>query len=591
MDASPDARKTESSMALISRVLRDHIRPHWKDLALAVLFMAVAAAMTGAMAKLMEPIVDEIFKQKDSIRLYEVAAATLIVFVVRGLSTFSHSILMNKVGQRIVASLQKRLYQHLLSSDLAFFHQNPSGTLVSRLINDVTVMRTAMAECITSIGKSTLTLLMLVGVMFWQDWVLSLIAFTVFPISAWFVARVGKRLRKLSMTTQIELGGLSSFLSQTFQGIRHVKAYGMEAVETVKASALIERLTQLAIKAYRASAITTPVTEILSGAAIVTVILYGGLQVIDGHRTAGAFFSFITAFLLAYEPMKRLAKLNGQLQMGLAAADRVFQLIDSPPTIVDRPNAARLTPRQYDVRFDAVTFAYPSHPPALRAVSFSVEAGKTVALVGPSGAGKSTILNLLLRFYDVEQGSIRIGGQDIAAVSMASLREQIALVSQEAVLFDDTVLANIAYGRPQATREEVMAAAKAANAHDFIMQLPDGYQTMVGELGVKLSGGQRQRIGIARAVLKNAPILLLDEATSSLDNESERLVQDALRDLSRGRTTLVVAHRLSTILDADCIYVLEAGQVVEAGTHGELLAKGGVYSRLYGHESEKEVAA
>jgi subfamily B ATP-binding cassette protein MsbA len=327
---------------------------------------------------------------------------------------------------------------------------------------------------------------------------------------------------------------------------------------------------------------TTPVTEILSGLAIVAVIVYGGLRVIDGLSTVGSLMSFIAAFLLAYEPMKRLSKINAQLQQGLAASERVFQLLDTEAVIVDKPTACPLVISRCDIRFDDVAFSYRDDAPALRGISFEVPHGQTVALVGPSGAGKSTVLNLIPRFYDVGRGAVTIGGNDVRDVTTASLRRHIALVSQEVALFDQSIRANIAYSRPDASDDQIIEAARAAAAHDFIAALPQGYDTLVGEHGVKLSGGQRQRLAIARAMLRDAPILLLDEATSSLDTESERVVQDALRRLQHGRTTLVVAHRLSTVVDADCIHVLEHGRVVESGSHAELIRAGGLYGRLYG---------
>jgi subfamily B ATP-binding cassette protein MsbA len=569
------------TLPLIRRLAGTFMKPQRWRLASALFWMVVAAGTTGALATLMEPVIDDVFQQRDQSMLLPVAAAVLVTFTLRGIATYGHSVQMNHAGQAIVADVQRRLYSHLLHADLAFFHANAAGQLVSKLINDVNVMRYAVAEVLTGMFKSILTLLVLVTVMFYQDWLLATAAFVVFPVAAWFVARIGRRLRRVSFSTQAELGHFSSVLNQTFQGIRHVKAYGMEEYERNRAAGIIDRLFHLTHKGYRVQAVSTPVTEILSGVAIVTVILYGGYQVIAGDRTAGALFSFITAFLLAYEPMKRLGKLNGQLQAGLAAAERVLGVLDMRPAIVDSPTARVLAPERHDIRFEGVSFSYADGKTALHGVDLLVPAGTKVALVGSSGAGKSTILNLIPRFYDVAAGSVSIGGVDVRDVTLASLRSRIALVSQEVALFDDTIRANIAYGRIGATQEEIEAAAKAAAAHDFIMALPDGYDTVVGEFGVKLSGGQRQRISIARAMLRNAPILLLDEATSALDTESERLVQAALTRLQEGRTTLVIAHRLSTIIDADCICVVEGGRVVETGTHAELLRRRGAYARLY----------
>jgi subfamily B ATP-binding cassette protein MsbA len=579
------ANRHTATMPLLKRLISTYLKPHRWLLAQALFWMAVAAATTGAMAKLMEPIIDEVFQNRNQAMLFPVAAGVLIAFGMRGISTYFHSVQMNQIGQSIVADIQRQMYSHLLRLDLAFFHGTSAGNLISRMVNDVGLMRLAVAECLTGMGKSVLTLVVLVAVMFQQDWVLATGAFIVFPIASYFVARLGKRFRKVSASTQAELGHFSTILNQTFQGARHVKAYGMETYEEGRVGGIIDNLYRLVHKGFRVSALSGPVTEILSGLAIVSVVVYGGIQVINGERTAGALFSFITAFLLAYEPMKRMAKLNSQLQGGLAAADRVFSLLDTKPSILDKPDAKDLDVSRYDIRFEDVRFSYGQDSKAIQGITLDVPNGHTVALVGPSGAGKSTLLNLIPRFYDVTGGAVLVGGSDVRDVTLASLRGHIALVSQEVALFDDSIRANIAYGRIGATEDEIVAAARGAAAHDFIMGLPDGYDTMVGEFGVKLSGGQRQRISIARAMLRNAPILLLDEATSALDTESERVVQGALKALQKGRTTLVVAHRLSTIVDADRIYVIDDGQVAEAGTHGELLRRGGIYAKLWGMQS------
>jgi ATP-binding cassette, subfamily B, bacterial MsbA len=400
-------------------------------------------------------------------------------------------------------------------------------------------------------------------------------------------------MRRVSANTQAEIGQLTTLLSQTFQGARLVKAYGMEDYEERRAAGLFERLFALIDRATRTRSRASPMMETLGGAAIAIVILYGGHQVIVGTRTPGAFFSFITALLLAYQPLKSLANLNASLQEGLAAAQRIFQVLDVEPTIRDMPGAQPLCVAGGEIRFDRVRFGYAPGAVALDDVSLTVPAGRTVALVGASGAGKSTILNLIARFFDVEEGSIAIDGQDIRSVTLASLRGAVALVAQEVTLFDDTVRANIAYGRFGAAAAEIEAAARTAGADEFIRELPNGYDTQVGEHGVRLSGGQRQRLAIARAMLKDAPILLLDEATSALDSESERQVQAALRTLIRGRTTLVIAHRLSTVQGADLICVVDRGRIAESGRHTELLARDGLYARLYAMQfaDERDVAA
>ena len=565
-------------------MVQGYMRPQAGRIALSLGCMALAAAATAALARLMEPILDSVFIARDSEALPIVAVAVLITFAVKGASTYGQAVTMTAVGQRILAGMQNEMFAHLMKADLALFHDTSTGRLVSRFTNDVNLLRYALTNALTGIGKDTLTVIALVAVMFYQDWLLALVSSVVFPVAVFPIVRIGRRMRKVSNTTQQQLGAFTTLLSETFQGARHVKAYGMEEYEKSRAAKVIEEVYRLACKAARTRSMSHPIMESLGGVAILVVILYGGGQVIAGAKTTGQLFSFITALLLAYEPMKRLAQLNSNLQEGLAAAARVFDMLDMEPTIVDAPDAQPLAIAKGAIRFEAVRFAYRSedvHAAALNGITLDIPGGKRVALVGPSGAGKSTVLNLIPRFYDVDEGRVTVDGQDVRRVTMASLRARIALVSQEMDLFDDTVRANIAYGRVGATEDEVVAAARAASAHDFIVKLPQGYDTIVGGRGLKLSGGQRQRVAIARAMLKDAPILLLDEATSALDTESERQVQEALRVLMRGRTTVVIAHRLSTVVDADLIYVLDGGRVIESGSHGELIARGGTYARLY----------
>lgn len=571
-----------ASWPLVRRILKEYVSRYIGQLLFAILLMLLAAAATGAMAKLMEPIIDKVFTAQDKNMLWPVAFAVMAAFVLRGLATYGHTVMMNLLGQRIIADIQRDMFSHLVYADLAFFHGQQSGMLMSRFISDVNQIRTALIQSMTGLGKNVFTLIFLVGVMFYQDWKLTLISIFAFPAAAFFVARLGKKLRKVSANTQVEMGQLTSMLGQAFQGSKHVKAYGMEEFEKTRVNGVIERIFRLMHRAFRVSATATPISEALSGLAIVTIIVYGGLQVMEGASTAGKLFSFIAAFLLAYEPLKRLAQMNNVMQMGLAAVDRLYQMMDLAPAVSDKADARDLATDDYTVTFDNVRFVYADGTEALRGVSFTAPAGKTVALVGESGSGKSTILNLIPRFYDVAGGAIRIGESDIRDVTLRSLRRHMALVSQEVAIFNDTIRDNIAYGTDGATEEAVIAAARNAAAHDFIMELPQGYDTVVGENGVKLSGGQRQRISIARAMLRNAPLLLLDEATSALDGQSERLVQSALDKLQQGKTTIVVAHRLSTIMGADIIYVLSGGQIVESGTHDILLAKDGAYRRLYG---------
>ncbi len=573
--------RPEHSKRLIARLLRGYLHDQIGRLAVGFVCMGLVAVTTAAFTQLIKPIVDEIFLHQDSDLLLPIAGFTLAVFAVKGLASYGEAVLMNKVGLSIVAALQKQLYGRLVGADLAFYNETAPGSLISRFINDVTLLRTAVTQSVTGVGKDLLTAAALVAVMFYEDWLLASIAFFAFPLAIFPIVRIGRRMRKVSRRSQTEVGRLSSLLDETFQGIRHVKAYGMERYEEARAGAAIDEVYRLNLKAEQTRNLLHPIMEMLGGLAIVAVLLYGGYTVIDGDRTPGSFFAFIFALLLAYEPVKRLARLNSKLQEGLAAAERIFDILDRQPEIRDRNEAKPLRLDQGAIAFRDVSFGYHPGQSALADLSLEIPGGSRVALVGSSGAGKSTILNLIPRFYDPDSGQVLIDGQNIRDVQLASLRKNIALVSQEIVLFDDTVGMNIAYGSPDATPEQITAAAAAAGATDFIEALPDGYDTLIGPRGAKLSGGQRQRIAIARALLKNAPILLLDEATSALDSETERAVQEALESLMKGRTTLVIAHRLSTVIGADQIVVLDAGRVVERGHHEALLAKGGSYAQLY----------
>ena len=564
---------------IVGRLYREHIRPYLGQMVFAALMMAVVAATTAAYAWLVQPILDEIFIARDNSKLMAITLAVLAVFAVKGLADYAQTVIMARVSMRIVADIRQRVYESLIRADLAFFHGTSTGELIAGCMNNVDLMRDAVANTLTAMAKNILTLLFLVALMFRQDWTLALVAFFVFPLALVPVMRIGRKVRKRASRAWAELETVTGFMSETFRGIRHIKAYGAEGREIERARGRIDELFVRIFKTMRAKAAISPIMEMLGGVAIAAIIVYGGRQVIEGTTTAGAFFSFVTALLLAFQPMKDLAKLNNTLQEGLAAAQRVFALIDVKPTITDRPGAHELKVTEGAIAFEDVSFAY-GDVPALDRVSFAVPAGRTVALVGPSGAGKSTVLNLIPRFYEVGGGRVTIDGSDVREVTLDSLRGQIALVSQEVALFNDTIAMNIAYGRPEASREEIVAAARDAAAHDFIAGLAEGYDTIVGEQGVRLSGGQRQRIAIARAILRDAPILLLDEATSALDSESERQVQEALARLAKGRTTLVVAHRLSTIADAHLIHVMEDGHIVESGSHGELIARGGLYARL-----------
>jgi len=448
-------------------------------------------------------------------------------------------------------------------------------------------VQTASSEAVTALVKDSFMLVCLVGVIFYTDWKLALIAIVIFPLTIYPIARFGRKMRTVTTSTQITMGTLNTLLQETISGTRIVKAFGMEKYESKRFAEENERLFKLFMKAVSVNAISSPFMDFLGGLGIAAVIFYGGYNVLHGHSTPGTFFSFIGALLMLYEPVKRLTNVNNTINQGIAGAERVFSIIDRKPDIEDKPDAAVLPPISKSIDMENVSFCYEATP-VLNHINLTIKAGEVVAFVGMSGGGKTSLVNLIPRFYDVSAGRVLIDGRDIRDVTQQSLRSQIAIVTQQTILFNDTVKNNIAYGDIKRTDEEIVAAARAANAHDFIMKLPKGYDSNIGELGTKLSGGEKQRISIARALLKNAPILILDEATSSLDTEAEIEVQEALDNLMKGRTTLVIAHRLSTIRNADRIIVLVRGKIVEEGTHEVLMAKKGEYYRLYNLQFKDE---
>jgi subfamily B ATP-binding cassette protein MsbA len=546
----------------------------------AMICMLVVGATTSALAFLVKPTLDEIFLKRNAEMLRWIPLAVVGIYLIKGACSYTQTILMNFIGQRIVADLRAELYRKIQTQSLAFFTRNPTGILMSRITNDVGYIQGAVSEAVTALLKDSFTLICLVFVIFYRDWQLAIIAMFVFPLAVYPIAKFGQKMRQVATRTQITVGSLMTLLQETISGTRIVKAFSMEEYENRRFSGENERLFRLNLKAVSISAVSSPFMEFLGGLGISAIIFYGGYQVIQGQSTPGTFFSFLTALIMLYEPVKRLTNVNNTIQQGIAGAERVFGVIDLVPEIGNRPDAAPLPRISREIEIRNVTFRY-EEAPVLRNIDLTIRAGEVVAFVGMSGGGKTTLVNLIPRFYDVTEGAITIDGRDIRGVTVESLRGQIAIVTQQTILFNDTVRNNIAYGDIVKTEEEIVAAAKAANAHDFIVRLPTGYDTLIGEQGTKLSGGERQRISIARAILKDAPILILDEATSSLDSEAEIEVQDALENLMKGRTTLVIAHRLSTIRNADRIIVLVNGEIREEGTHEYLLTCRGEYCRLY----------
>jgi len=566
-------------MAVFIRLLR-LAKPHLPKFFLAMICMLVVGAITSGLAFLVKPALDEIFIKKNSEMLLWIPFVIVVLYFFKGFCNYAQTMIMSYIGQRIIADLRNRLYWQIQKQSLHFFAEHPTGVLMSRITNDVSSIQGAVSEAVTSLFKDTFTLIFLVFVVFYRDWQLASIAMLVFPLTIFPIAKFGKKMRKVAVRTQVTMGALNTILQETLSGIRIVKAFCREDYESQRFAQRNEHLFRLTLKTVAVSALSSPFMEFLGGIGIAAIIFYGGHQVIKGTSTPGTFFSFLTALIMLYEPVKRLTNVNNTIQQGIAGAERVFAIIDREPDIKDKPKAYELPKIREGIELRNVSFSY-NKQPVLRNINLKIKVGEVVAFAGMSGGGKTTLVSLIPRFYDVTEGQILIDGHDIRDVTITSLRRQIAIVTQQTILFNDTVRNNIAYGDFEKSEEEIIEAAKAANAHDFIMKLPCGYDTVIGEQGAMLSGGERQRISIARALLKNAPILILDEATSSLDTEAEIEVQKALENLMQGRTTLVIAHRLSTIRGADRIVVMVNGEIVEEGTHDELMNLKGEYYKLY----------
>jgi subfamily B ATP-binding cassette protein MsbA len=571
--------------AIIRRLLRDYIGNQWGLLAIGIFCMVISAAMTGMMAGLINPAIKRVFLLKHADQFVIIPLEYMAVIIVRAFASFGEQSITNTIAERISADIQRDMFKSQIRLDLGGLNAVHSSDMISKFLYDTTLLRNAITRGILAMGREILTLIAMLVVMVWNSWQLSLISLLLLPPVVWVIDKISRSLRKSSTRGMEETGTLSKSLTEALTGRRIIKAYNLEDHATDMANARISKRLRYLLKAVRARSAAVPSTDLIGGVAAALTFAIAGYMSLHNMLAVNQFFAFLAAMLLAQQPVRNLSQLQTVSTEGLAAGRRIFEVIDARPQINDRPGAPSLQipAKGGAVQFDKVLFRYHADAPALESISLDIKPGQKIAFVGPSGAGKTTVFNLLLRFHDVDAGSIRIDGQDIRDVTLASLREEIALVTQDPILFDESIAENIALGRRNATRDEIIAAATAAAADGFIRDLPQGYDAQVGEGGLKLSGGQRQRIAIARAMLRNAPILLLDEATSALDTESERQVQDALTVLMRDRTTLVIAHRLSTVLDADCIYVLDRGRVVESGTHAELISRNGLYARLYQH--------
>ena len=578
------------SIALIERMLRSYLRPYLWLLGLSILANVIIAATTGALPWFIQQAIDEVFNAKNEMMLVAVPLGVIAISLVKALATYASNVIMHFVGQRSTSNLQRDLFARLVRGDLAYISSQHSGTYLSIFMNDATRLRTTVSQIIVALVRHLLTIFALIGFMFTINWHLALIyTVIVVPMGISSMRKLGRVTRTASRKSLEETGGLSTLLAETLGGLRIVKAYGQESDQIDRAGSTIDRVLEFTMRGLRARAAAVPAIEGLGGVAVGTIIFVGGYQSMQGNLTAGEFMGFITALLAVYQPLRSVANMQTVLQEGVAAGKRVFAILDQHDAIIDAPDAKTLTVNNASLRFDNVVFQYDGREiPALNGVTVEAQAGQTIALVGASGSGKSTLLNLVLRFFDVGDGKIEIDGQDIRSVTLDSLRAATALVTQDPFLFDDSVANNIAYGAPNATQADIERAATLAAAHEFIVDMPDGYETRVGESGMRLSGGQKQRIAIARAMLKDAPILLLDEATSALDTASEQKVQGALNELMKGRTSLVIAHRLSTIMHADCIFVMKDGRVVEQGKHDELLIQDGVYADLHQKQFDNE---
>jgi subfamily B ATP-binding cassette protein MsbA len=581
--------KIKIDSKLYKRIL-GYSRPYFGLIALGIILASVISAMNGAIAWLVKPVLDDIFLAKSMTMLKLLPLAVVLIYLIKGAAGYGQACIMRAVGQKIITTLRYELYEHINSMSMSFFERIPSAVLMARITNDVKNLSSVSSKVIADLARETTTLIALLIVIFWRDYKLASISIFVLPLSAIPMVKIGQKLKKLSRKRQEKIAQINNLLQETFVGTKIVKAFCMEDAENAKFGRMNRQLYRLIMKSVRADEITSPLIEFLGSACLALIIWYGGYQVIIGNTTPGTFFSFIAALFLMYKPIRKFSKMNNIVQDAMASAERVFSILDTPQDIKDHENAIELTGLKKKLEFKKVDFQYDEKDGlVLQDINLDIIKGEMVALVGMSGAGKSTLANLIPRFYDATSGTILIDGTDTRKYTVKSLRKNIGIVTQESILFNDSVRYNIAYGRADCSEDEIVRAAKDAYAHDFITQLPQGYDSTIGERGCRLSGGQRQRIAIARALLKDPDILILDEATSDLDTESEYYVQKALENLMKTRTTLVIAHRLSTVINADKILVFDDGRLVDIGHHEELIKRDGIYKVLFERQFGKEL--
>jgi subfamily B ATP-binding cassette protein MsbA len=565
------------------RRLLAYAKPYWFRIAVALVMAQLVAGTEGALAWLVKPMMDKIFVERDIEMLRIIPVAIVGIYFVKGAGRYLQNYFMRYANLRLIMDLRTDLFRKIQSMSLTFYKSKSTGELISRVMNDVAAVRNANVDLIKNFFRQVLTLIALLIVLFKRDWQLALFACVTVPFSAVLIDRVGKKIRVLTKRSQEKQADLSTFMVESFSGSRIVKSFNMEEQETKRFRKQLHKLYALSMKKVKASELVSPLIEWLGSLGVAAIIYVGGLRVISGRLTPGDFFSFMAALMMMYNPIRRLTKVNTAYQSAMAAAERIFEVLDMEPDIKDAPDAVEVKGINSSIRFEHVWFAYPDDPEhwILSDIDLEISKGEILAIVGESGAGKTTLVDLIPRFYDPVKGAVLLDGIDLRRIQLVSLRSLVGIVTQEVILFNDTISNNILYGRPDASFDDVVKAARVAYAHDFIESLPQGYQTMIGERGARLSGGEKQRIAIARAVLKDPPVLILDEATSALDAQSERIVQNAMDRLMEGRTVFVIAHRLATIRRAHKIVVLDRGRIVEMGSHKELLDLEGMYSHFY----------